>query len=92
MKYRSRTEIITTILETAKNGTTKTKIMYNAYLSYSQLVEYMKILQENGMLTYEKGKHLYRITDKGTKFLNASHEINDLMNRSENNTRVVNTR
>ena len=92
MKYRSRTEIITTILETAKTGTTKTKIMYNAYLSYSQLVEYMKILQENDMLAYEKGKHLYRTTEKGSRFLNASHEISDLMAKSGNNTRVANTR
>ncbi|MGI0088656.1 MAG: hypothetical protein ACREBI_11970 [Nitrosotalea sp.] len=29
--------------------------MYNAYLSYS-LVDYMKLLQENGLLTYEKGR------------------------------------
>lgn len=92
MKYRSRTEIITTILETAKAGTTKTKIMYNAYLSYSQLVEYMRVLQENGMLTYEKGKHLYRITEKGSRFLSASHEISDLMGKPENDTKPVNTK
>ena len=37
MKYRSRTEIVAMILEAANGGATKTKIMYNAYLSYNQV-------------------------------------------------------
>ncbi|MFL6405037.1 MAG: winged helix-turn-helix domain-containing protein [Nitrososphaeraceae archaeon] len=39
-KYRTRTEIIHDILETARsdgNGVGKTKIMYNAFLSYYQM-------------------------------------------------------
>ncbi|HUG96381.1 MAG TPA: winged helix-turn-helix domain-containing protein, partial [Nitrososphaera sp.] len=31
MKYRSRTEIASRILESATGGTTKTKIMYRAF-------------------------------------------------------------
>ena len=37
MKYRSRTEIVSNILEAANGGVTKTKIMYKAFLSYNQL-------------------------------------------------------
>ena len=44
MGNRSRTEIVSMILETANGGATKTKIMYNAYLSYNQLKEYISIL------------------------------------------------
>ena len=44
MKYRSRTEITAMILVTANNETTKIKIMYNAYLSYNQLKEFLSIL------------------------------------------------
>ncbi|HEY6658310.1 MAG TPA: winged helix-turn-helix domain-containing protein, partial [Nitrososphaeraceae archaeon] len=39
MKYRSRTEIVSNILDAANGGTTKTKIMYKAFISYNQLKE-----------------------------------------------------
>ncbi len=55
MKYRSRTDIVATILETADGGATKTKIMYSAYLSYAQLKEYLSMLLENELLEYEEG-------------------------------------
>ena len=41
MKYRSRTDIVSQILEAANGGATKTKIMYEAYLSYAQPKEYL---------------------------------------------------
>jgi predicted transcriptional regulator len=44
MKYRSRTDIVATILDIANDGSTNTKIMYKAYLSYAQLKEYLSIL------------------------------------------------
>jgi predicted transcriptional regulator len=50
MKYRSRTDIVSQILEAANGGATKTKIMYKAYLSYAQLKEYLSVLVENGLL------------------------------------------
>jgi predicted transcriptional regulator len=40
MRYRSRTELASNILEAANGGATKTKIMYKAFLSYAQLKEY----------------------------------------------------
>ena len=55
MKYRSRTEIVSNILEAANGGVTKTKIMYKAYLSYNQLREYLSILIENNLLEYLEG-------------------------------------
>ena len=69
MKYRSRTEITTEILEAAKERLTKTQIMYRAYLSYSQLKEYLALLTENQLLSYEKAEHVYRTTEKGTKLV-----------------------
>lgn len=79
MKYRSRTDIINMVLESARDGATKTKIMYRAYLSYAQLIEYVKFLQENDLLTCEEGMRLYRVTEKGLKFLNTSNELNELI-------------
>jgi len=43
MKYRSRTEIVSMILEAANGSATKTKIMYKAFLSYEQLREYLAL-------------------------------------------------
>jgi predicted transcriptional regulator len=52
MGNRSRTEIVSSILDAANGGTTKTKIMYIAFLSYNQLNEYLSILIENNLLEY----------------------------------------
>ena len=55
MKYRSRTEIVSSILDAANGGVTKTKIMYIAFLSYTQLKEYLSILIENNLIEYLEG-------------------------------------
>ena len=78
MKYRSRLDIITDILESARAGTRKSKMMYEAYLSYSQLVGYLRYLQQNGLLAYEEGTQLYKLTEKGLRFLNTSGKLDEL--------------
>ncbi|HEU4483799.1 MAG TPA: winged helix-turn-helix domain-containing protein, partial [Nitrososphaeraceae archaeon] len=65
MKYRSRTEIVSMILEAANGGATKTKIMYKAFLSYAQLREYLSVLIENALLEYLEGNQKYKTTEKG---------------------------
>jgi predicted transcriptional regulator len=85
MKYRSRTEIVAMILEAANGGTTKTKIMYNAYLSYSQLKEYLSVLIENNLLEYHGGTKIFRTTEKGLKFLKMHNEIGELLHITPKN-------
>jgi predicted transcriptional regulator len=68
MKYRSRTEIVATILEAANGGATKTRIMYKAFLSYAQLKEYLTVLLQNDVLEYEEGRQNFRTTEKGYVF------------------------
>ena len=89
MKYRSRTEIVAIILQSASSGITKTKIMYKAYLSYTQLKEYLTFLQENELINYERGSQLYRVTDKGRHFLEAYDELSDLVS-SKTNGKAIN--
>ncbi|OLB89828.1 MAG: hypothetical protein AUH25_06085 [Thaumarchaeota archaeon 13_1_40CM_38_12] len=89
MKYRSRTEIVAMILQSARSGSTKTKIMYKAYLSYTQLKEYLRFLQDNDLIKYEEGTQLYRITAKGRHFLEAYDEISDLVS-AKTNGKVIN--
>jgi predicted transcriptional regulator len=78
MKYRSRTEIVSQILESAAGGVAKTKIMYRAFLSYAQLKEYLEVLTVNGLLEYEKGEGLYKTTAKGQKFLKLYDNMGEL--------------
>ena len=55
MRQRSRTDIIGDILDGANDsgGIAKTKMMYKAFLSYTQLKEYLPFLIERGLLRYE---------------------------------------
>lgn len=86
MKYRSRTEIISEILELAKDsGSSKTRIMYGAYLSYSQLKEYLDVLLYNGMLSHNKGTNKYHTTQKGTDFLKAHTHISGMLDSIREN-------
>jgi predicted transcriptional regulator len=79
MKYRSSTEIIDSMLRSIRSGATKTHIMYRAYMSYSQLKEYLKLLEERQLIKYEPGSQLYVLTDKGLRFMNAYDKINELV-------------
>lgn len=79
MKYRSRTEIVAMILQSARTGATKTKIMYRAFMSYTQVKEYLKFLQENNLIKYEASTQMYKATEKGIHFIHAYDEISDLI-------------
>ena len=69
MKYRSRTEIVSNILDAANGGATKTKIMYKAFLSYAQLKEYIAVLIQNNLLEYVDGTQTFKTTEKGFNYL-----------------------
>jgi predicted transcriptional regulator len=78
MKYRSRTEITSQILEVAIMGVTKTKIMYKAFLSYAQLKEYLDVLLTNGLLDYDKKDEIFKTTEKGLRFLRIYVQLSEL--------------
>ncbi len=76
-------DIVNTVLESARTGISRTKIMYSAYLSYAQTIEYLEFLHGNGLLKYDAGSKLYRTTEKGLKFLNAASKVNRMMGMSD---------
>jgi predicted transcriptional regulator len=84
MKYRSRTDIIAMILQGAMLGATKTRLMYGAYLSYAQIQEYVKFLQEKGLLAYEEGAQKYKLTEKGLHFLQLYDQISESVTLKNN--------
>lgn len=80
MPIRDRTEIVASILETAKDGgVNKTKIMYKAGLSHGQLKEYLTSLELNNLLSYNDRLKIYRTTDKGFAFLQIYVQLDNLL-------------
>jgi predicted transcriptional regulator len=79
MKNRSRTEIVSDILNSANGGATKSKIMYKAFLSYGQLKEYLSVLIENNLIEYLDGTQIYKTTEKGLYFLKKYEELQELL-------------
>jgi len=78
MKYRSRTELASNILEAANGGATKTKIMYKTFLSYAQLKEYLNFLAANGLIDYDTSSQTFRTSEKGHKFLRLHNQMGEL--------------
>jgi predicted transcriptional regulator len=79
MGNRSRTEIVGNILDAANGGTSKTKIMYIAFLSFGQLKEYLSILIENNLIEYLEGTNKYKTTEKGLNFLKMHNQMEELL-------------
>ena len=67
------------ILDAAKVGATKTKIMYKAMLSYNQLKEYLSVLIENNLIEYRDGNKTFKTTEKGLNLLKIYNEMTELL-------------
>jgi predicted transcriptional regulator len=71
---------VSNILDAANGGgTTKTKLMYKAYISYNQLKEYLTILIENNLIEYLDGTQTFKTTEKGLNFLKMHNELGELL-------------
>ena len=82
MGNRSRTEIVSNILDSANGGTTKTKIMYITFLSFGQLKEYLSILIENNLIEYLDGTRKFKTTAKGLNLLKIHTEMAELLQQT----------
>ena len=86
MKYRSRNDIISEILEAVNGcGLTKTKIMYQTFLSYAQMKEYLTELTESGLLNYDVDTRQFKTTEKGLRLLDTYNQMSDVMKTNNNN-------
>ena|SRR5437870_1316575 len=80
MKYRSRADIIALILQSSMSGgATKTRLMYRAFLSYTQIQEYLQLLISKGLIMHEEGTQLYKLTEKGLHFIRSYEQISDVL-------------
>ena len=80
MKYRSRIDIISQILETANGGvTSKIKIMSKVNLSYPQLKDYLMTLSDKDLLRYDLDTHTFKTTEKGLRFLHIYNQMDGMI-------------
>jgi predicted transcriptional regulator len=72
---RGRLDIIADMLDLAKDGSKKTRIMYMCNLSFRQLGVYLGFLVKRGFLVLsdseEENARVFRTTEKGLAFLKA---------------------
>jgi predicted transcriptional regulator len=89
MKYRSRTDIISMILQSAMHGATKTRLMYGAYLSYSQVQEYIHFTMERQLISFEEESQQYKLTEQGLRFLRIYDEISDIVSLNKSSEKIT---
>jgi predicted transcriptional regulator len=72
MVKRGRNEILASILRSSarnKDGAKFTKVMYDSFLSYTQIIRYLKDLIDSGLIVNEPNITRYKITEKGLRYL-----------------------
>ncbi|MEM2102124.1 MAG: winged helix-turn-helix domain-containing protein [Candidatus Bathyarchaeia archaeon] len=77
---RGRIDIIANILDEARNGAKKTRIMYACNLSFRQLRVYLNFLLKKGLLTLivsaeDEKNRVFKVTKKGLDFLEAYRNL-----------------
>jgi predicted transcriptional regulator len=83
-RYRSRLEILSSILRVALQGrVTKTRMRYGAYLSSDQLKEPMALLVSKGLIVQDEKANVYLLTAKGLRFLDLWDQIQEMLKAPE---------
>jgi len=79
---RSNIEIIAEMLKVGENGAGKTKIMYNANLSYTQIQKYLGYLMGQGFIDkIQVGNPsvTYRVTENGLRLLKSINSVIEML-------------
>lgn len=76
--YRGRLEIIADILQVVVTEAKKTRIMFQANLSYSVLQRYLTELTNATLISFEQERQCFLLTDKGRDFLNAFNQYSEI--------------
>jgi predicted transcriptional regulator len=80
LKTRDRPEIIGLILQAVEaEPLTRSKIMYQLMLNFTQVTDYLSLLIQQELMSYSKLDRKYIITDKGRQFLALFNETSKLL-------------
>ena len=72
-KHRDFLDIVASVLEAAGEGTNKTRIMFQANLSFKLLEKYLKLTRSSGLLNVNNST--YELTPNGRVFVNKYRSI-----------------
>ncbi|MGD8506061.1 MAG: winged helix-turn-helix domain-containing protein [Candidatus Bathyarchaeota archaeon] len=75
-RYRDRLQIVADILVITSKRAKKTRIMYQANLSYKLLCKYLEEVVTTGLVSRKDGE-CYLLTDKGEDFLKRYEKYSD---------------
>ncbi len=79
---RSNIEIIADMLRVGENGAGKTKIMYSANMSYTQIQKYLGFLMSQGFISkmaIGNPSVTYQVTDSGLKLLKSIDSVIEIL-------------
>jgi predicted transcriptional regulator len=84
---RSPTEITIQILEVVNGyndgnnneGLTQTNLMSKLFLSHEQMKEYLALLIEDDLLSYDSTMSTFKTTEKGLTFLQAYNQMDKIL-------------
>ena len=81
-KNRNRMEIVSNILDIARNGALKTHLMYKANLSYMVVTQYLNFLIKSGLIEEifadDGPTRLYKTSAKGFKYLEVYQDLQNI--------------
>ena len=91
-QYRSRIQIAADILEIAKAGSRKTKIMYLGNLSFDLLQKYLNMLVNYDLIEVRgDSEKSYVATEKGQRFLEDYRELQKYSEMAASKKRALET-
>jgi predicted transcriptional regulator len=70
---RNKLEITLCILEAAKNGANKTKIVYESNLNFKSATQYLEFLTKNEFIQHDS--NFYKTTEKGIDYIEKIKEV-----------------
>lgn len=77
---RSSMEIMVNILEEARSGINKTRLVYRTNLNFIVVQKYIDFLSEKGLIQTDQRPNLvYVTTERGVQFLNEFTKLTDIM-------------
>ena len=88
-QYRSRIQIAADILKIAKDGSRKTRIMYQGNLSFDLLQKYLDMLVNFGLLEVRGSEKSYIATEKGQRFLEDYRELQKYSEMADSKKRAL---
>lgn len=85
-KRRNAMEITISILEEAKNGINKTRLVYSTNLNFFLIQRYIEFLTAKNLLeVVNNPQPIYKTTEKGIEMLNEFSKIKDILGVNELN-------